>query len=156
MLKLSIYQLPTLNIFYSKFSALVYLQPCHCAFYLCIFHLDYVSTHTLFIPDLAPIAPVKNRFSNLTKAQEGQDRPRKDKMNRHWGEALSEGCHERKKAQTVVPSREKINNNRNLARATTKSKSETQTVSNGCVSWGARDKGFEECPNVGDLVEWVG
>ena len=53
----------------------------------------------------------------------------------------------------VVSSREKINNNKNLARATTKSKSKTQTVSNGCVGRGVRDKGFEECPNVGDLVE---
>jgi len=32
-----------------------------------------------------------------------------------------------------VSSREKINTNRNLVRVTTKSKSETQTVSNGCV-----------------------
>jgi len=36
----------------------------------------------------------------------------------------------------VVSSREKINNNKNLARATTKSKSEMQTVSNGRVSQG--------------------
>ena len=53
----------------------------------------------------------------------------------------------------VVSSREKINNNKNLARVTTKSKCETQTVSNGCVGQGARDKGFKEHPNVGDLVE---
>jgi len=53
----------------------------------------------------------------------------------------------------VVPSREKVNNNKNLARATTKSKSEMQTVSNGRVSRGGGDKGFKECPNVGDLVE---
>ena len=82
--------------------------------------------------------------------QEGQDWPRKDVMNRHQKKALSEGCHERKKAWTVVSSREKINNNKNLVRATTKSKSETQTVSNGHVSRGARDKGFEERPNVGE------
>ena len=77
--------------------------------------------------------PVKNGFSDPTKAQEGQDRPRKDVMNRRQGKALSEGCHERKKAQMVVSSREKINNNKNLATATTKSKSEMQTVSNGHV-----------------------
>ena len=77
---------------------------------------------------------VKNRFSDPTKAQEGRDRSRKDVMNRHRGKALSKGCHERKKARTVVSSREKINNNKNLARVTTKSKSETQKVSNGCVS----------------------
>ena len=52
-----------------------------------------------------------------------------------------------------VSSREKINTNRNLVRATTKSKSEMQTVSNGRVRRGGRDEGFEECPNVGDLVE---
>src|SRR5882724_11130733 len=102
------------------------------------------------------VLAVKNGFSDPTKAQEGQDRPRKDVINRCRGKALSEGCCERKKAWTVVSSREKINNNKNLARATTKSKSETQTVSNGRVSRGVRDKGFEERPNVGDLVEGVG
>ena len=35
-----------------------------------------------------------------------------------------------------VSSREKMNTNKNLARETTKSKNETQTVSNGCVSRG--------------------
>ena len=53
----------------------------------------------------------------------------------------------------VVPSREKINNNKNLVRVTTKSKSETQTVSNGHVGRGGRDGGFDECPNVRDLVK---
>ena len=52
-----------------------------------------------------------------------------------------------------VSSREKMNTNKNLARATTKSKSETQTVSNGCVSRVARVRGFEEHPNVGDLIK---
>src|SRR5882724_11619391 len=96
---------------------------------------------------------VKNGFSDPTKVQEGRDRPRKDVMNRHQRRALSEGCRERKKARMVVSSREKINNNKDLARATTKSKSKTQTVSNGRVGRGVRDKGFKECPNVGDLVE---
>ena len=39
---------------------------------------------------------VKNRSSDLTKEQEGQDWPRKDIMNRHQAKALREGCHERK------------------------------------------------------------
>ena len=52
-----------------------------------------------------------------------------------------------------VSSREKMNTNMNLAKATTKSKSKTQTVSNGHVGQGGRDGGFEECPNIGDLVE---
>ena len=56
-------------------------------------------------------------------------------------------------ARMGVSSREKINTNRNLARVTTKSKSETQTVSNGCVGQGGRDGCFEERPNVRDLVE---
>ena len=56
---------------------------------------------------------VKNGFSDLTKVQEGRDRPRKDVMNRRQGKALSEGCHERKEAWMVVSSREKINNNKN-------------------------------------------
>ena len=47
----------------------------------------------------------------------------------------------------------RFNTNKNLARATTKSKSETQTVSNGCVGREGRDEGFEECPNIRDLVE---
>ena len=96
---------------------------------------------------------VKNGFSHLTKEQEGQDRPRKDIMNRHQVKALREGCHERKEAWMGVSSREKMNTNKNLARATTKSKSEMQTVSNGCVSRGGRDEGFEERPNVRDLIE---
>jgi len=74
-------------------------------------------------------------------------------MNRHQAKALREGCRERKEAWTGVSSREKMNTNKNLARATTKSKSETQTVSNGYVSRGGRDGGFKEHPNIGDLVE---
>src|SRR5882724_1148606 len=99
------------------------------------------------------MGPVKNRFSDLTKEQKGRDQPREDIVNRHQVKALREGCHERKKAQMGVSSREKKNTNRNLARATTKSKSMTQTVSNGCVGRGAKDYSFEECPNVGDLIE---
>ena len=56
-------------------------------------------------------------------------------MNRRQVKALREGCHERKEAQMGVSSREKMNTNKNLARVTTKSKSETQTVSNGHVGW---------------------
>jgi len=56
------------------------------------------------------------------------------------GKALREGCHERKKAWTSVSSREK-DTNRNLARATTKSKSRMQTVSNGHVSQGEGNQG---------------
>jgi len=74
-------------------------------------------------------------------------------VNRHQAKALREGCHERKKAWAGVSSREKMNTNMNLVRETTKSKSETQTVSNGHVGRGGRDGGFEERPNVGDLVE---
>ena len=54
-------------------------------------------------------------------------------MNRRQVKALREGCRERKEAQTGVSAREKITTNRNLARATTKSKSEMQTVFNGHV-----------------------
>jgi len=74
-------------------------------------------------------------------------------MNRHQVKALREGCRERKKAWAGVSSRENMNTNMNLAKATTKSKSETQTVSNGRVSRGGRDGGFEEHPNIGDLIE---
>ena len=74
-------------------------------------------------------------------------------MNRCQTKALREGCHERKKARVGVSSREKMNTNRNLARATTKSQSEMQTVSNGRVGQGGRAGCFEECPNVGDLVK---
>jgi len=40
-----------------------------------------------------------------------------------------------------VSSREKMNTNKNLSSATTKSKSETQTASNECVGRGGRDGG---------------
>src|SRR5882724_9626774 len=76
---------------------------------------------------------VKNGFSDPTKEKKGRDQPRKDIVNRHQVKALREGCHERKEAQMSVSSREKKNTNRNLARAATKSKSRTQTVSNGCL-----------------------
>ena len=102
---------------------------------------------------LRTVTHVKNGFSNLTKEQEGRDWPRKDIMNRHQVKALREVCHERKEAWTGVSSREKINTNKNLVRATTKSKSETQTVSNGCVGRRGRDRGFKERPNVGDLIK---
>jgi len=52
-----------------------------------------------------------------------------------------------------VSSRERMNTKIDLARATTKSKSKTQAVSNGRVGRRGRDGGFEEHPNVGDLVE---
>jgi len=47
--------------------------------------------------------------------------------------ALREGCHEERRLGQVSP---QVRTNKNLARATTKSKSETQTVSNGCVGRG--------------------
>jgi len=46
-----------------------------------------------------------------------------------------------------------MNTNIDLVRATTKSKSKAQTVSNGRVGQRGRDGGFEERPNVGDLIE---
>jgi len=46
-----------------------------------------------------------------------------------------------------------MNTNKNLVRVTTKSKSKMQTVSNGCVGQWGRDGGFEECPNIRDLVK---
>src|SRR5882724_10651339 len=98
-------------------------------------------------------ADVKNGFSDLTKEQKGRDWPRKDVMNSHQVKALREGCHEIKEVWMGVSSREKINTNRNLVRATTKSESEMQTVSNGRVSRGGRDGCFEERPNIRDLVK---
>src|SRR5882724_1921768 len=74
-------------------------------------------------------------------------------QERMLNKALREGCCERKKAWASVSSRVKMNTNRNLVRVITKSKSETQTVSNGCVSRGGREGGFKECPNIRDLVE---
>ena len=54
-------------------------------------------------------------------------------MNDCQGKALKEGCNEREWAQMSVSSREKANTKRNLARVMTKSKSRTQTVTNGHV-----------------------
>src|SRR5882724_9256535 len=82
---------------------------------------------------------VKNRFSHLTKEQEGQDRQGKDITNDRQGKALREGCCERKKAQVSFSSREKKKTNRNLVRVTTKSKSRMQTVSNRHVGQGERN-----------------
>ena len=84
---------------------------------------------------------VKNGFSNPTKEQEGQDQQGKDITNDGQAKALREGCHEREWAWMSVSSREKNKTKRNLARVTTKSKSKTQTVSNGCVSQGEGNRG---------------
>ena len=74
---------------------------------------------------------VKNRFSDLTKLQIGWDQYRVDITN--GNQALREGCHERQ-AWKDVPSTEKTNTKEDLARVMTKSKSKTQTVTNGHVS----------------------
>ena len=57
-------------------------------------------------------------------------------------EKLSERAVMKERRLGRVFPREKKNTNRNLARATTKSKSEMQTVSNGRVGRGGRDEGF--------------
>src|SRR5882724_6715175 len=54
--------------------------------------------------------PVKNRFSNPTKEQGGQDRQGKDITNDHQGKALREGCCKKREwARMSVTSREKNN-----------------------------------------------
>jgi len=63
-------------------------------------------------------------------------------MKRCQGKALREGCHERKWAQMSVSSREKNSTKRSLVRATTKSKSKMQTVTNGCVGQWVMNRGF--------------
>ena len=55
-------------------------------------------------------------------------------MSDHQLKALKEGYCERRWAQVSASSREKANTKRHLVRATTKSKSRMQTVSNGHVS----------------------
>ena len=77
------------------------------------------------------ILSVKNRFSNPTKVQIGQDQYRKDVMNDHWEKALREGCHEKEQAWMDTSSTEKTNTKEDLARVMTKSRSDMQTVTNG-------------------------
>ena len=77
---------------------------------------------------------MKNGFSNLTKVQKGWGQYRIDVMNDHQRKALREGCNEREQAWMDVPSTEKTNIREDLARAMTKSRSKTQTVTNGCIS----------------------
>ena len=84
---------------------------------------------------------VKNGFSDPTKVQKGRDQQRKDVEGDRQGKALKEGCRERRWARMGVSSREEINTNRHLARATTKSKSGMQTVSNGRVSQQVKNRG---------------
>ena len=84
-------------------------------------------------PRAVMILSVKNRFSNPTKVQIGQDQYRKDVMNDHWEKALREGCHEKEQAWMDTSSTEKTNTKEDLARVMTKSRSKTQTVTNGCV-----------------------
>jgi len=72
-------------------------------------------------------------------------------MNRYQVKALREAVVERKRLRWCLFKRED-KHQWNIARVTTKSKSETQTVSND-VSVEGRDGYFKECPNIGDLVE---
>jgi len=74
-------------------------------------------------------------------------------MNECQEKALREGCHERETSSDRCVSTEKTNTKRDLARAMTKSKSKTQTVTNGCVSQKVMSHFVGECSNVGDLVE---
>src|SRR5882724_2648937 len=100
-----------------------------------LIYSDNISEHKLHVREVL----VKNGFSDLTKEQEGQDWQGKDITNDRQGKALREGCRERKEARASVSSREKKDTNRNLVRATTKSKSRMQTVSNGHVGRGERN-----------------
>ena len=74
-------------------------------------------------------------------------------MNDCQEKALKEGCHEREQALTDVSSTEKTNTKEALARAMTKSRSKTQTVTNGCVSRKQMNRVSSYCPNVRDLIE---
>ena len=47
---------------------------------------------------------VKNRFSDLNKEQEGQDKLRNDIKSDRWDKFLKEGCHARREAQMCVSS----------------------------------------------------
>ena len=55
-------------------------------------------------------------------------------MNDCQEKALKEGCHEREQVQMGMSSTKKTNTKEDLARATTKSRSKLQTVTNGYVS----------------------
>jgi len=59
-----------------------------------------------------------------------------EKTSHKWPseESSGKGCCEREQAQMDVYSTEKTSTKKNLARVMTKSKSRTQTVTNGCVS----------------------
>ena len=76
---------------------------------------------------------VKNRLSDPTKEQDGQDQWRNDIKSDCWGKALKEGCCERTKAQTCVSPIEKTVNIKDLTRVMAKTQSWTQTVTMGCV-----------------------
>ena len=84
--------------------------------------------HTLSIPADIYVLPVKNGFSNPTKVQIGQGQYRRDVTDDCQMKALKEGCCEREQAQTDVSSTVKTSTKRELARATTKSRSEMKTV----------------------------
>ena len=84
-----------------------------------------------------------SRTGSLTRLKSKKVEISKEKMSQMIikEKALREGCHERKKARTSVSSREKKDTNRNLVRATTKSKSEMQTVSNRHVGRWVKNQG---------------
>jgi len=98
---------------------------------------------------------VSRTVSDLTKEQEGRDQKGKDVTNDCQGKALREAV-VKEMSSGECSSREKKDTNRNLARATTKSKSRMQTVSNGHVSQGERNWGVWRVSQCRRLVKWVG
>jgi len=96
-----------------------------------------MTTTTLYLS----LVMSRTGFPTQLKCKKGRDRQRKDVEGDRQGKALKEGCRERRWARTGVSSREEINTNRHLARATTKSKSGTQTVSNGHVGQRVKNRG---------------
>jgi len=99
---------------------------------------------------------VKDRFSDPTKEQIGQDQCRNDITNDHQEKALKEGCHEREQAWMDVSPIEKTNTKEDLARVMTKSRSKMQTVTNSCVRRKWMNRVSSKYPNIRDIIERAG
>src|SRR5882672_4851202 len=64
----------------------------------------------------------QERISDSTKEQRGRGQTRNNGQGDHQSKALVKGCHERTRAWGHVSSQEKNHTNRDLARATAKSR----------------------------------
>src|SRR5882672_8369318 len=91
----------------------------------------------------------QERVSDSTKWQIGRSQTENNGPRDCQGKALIKGCHEITRARGHVPSQEKVHTDRNLARATAKSKAGHRQSKQTCQLGQERIQEFIEGSSVG-------